>query len=167
LRPSSVIRLAEYLDNLISCMAEHCKEYGTTPNVAPLRITYFSSRRGQGWALQNKLLNRVPGSGRSKFLRKSRALKRLVADLSLDFHKGSLTLAYLCTSDSVASAWSQLDAAHFDINTCFRETLVMLKCFLRALTLENLATFHEILSSPSNSARAKLPSTYLTFGALA
>jgi len=37
--------------------------------------------------------------------------------------------------------WEALDASHYDLNTCLRESVVLFKCFLQALPLEQLPEF--------------------------
>jgi hypothetical protein len=39
-----------------------------------------------------------------------------------------------------------MGAAEYDLNTCLRELLVMLKCFLRVLPANDLALFERTLS---------------------
>jgi len=49
---------------------------------------------------------------------------------------------HLDPGDSAASAsWLALDACHFDLNTCLRETLVLVKSFLVVLPEEQLDIF--------------------------
>ena len=47
--------------------------------------------------------------------------------------------------------WEAMNAAHFDLNTCLRELMVMLKCFLRVLPDVELRSFQKTVSG--NNAR--------------
>lgn len=40
-----------------------------------------------------------------------------------------------------------MDSAHFDWNTCLRESMALLKCFLRALPDDGLRGFQKIVSA--------------------
>ncbi len=56
-----------------------------------------------------------------------------------------------------------MDAAHYDVNTCFRELLVMLKCFLRVLSPDDLALFERMLLRFKTSRRESVPLTDRVF----
>jgi hypothetical protein len=133
-------RFASPLVALLWSLGEHAKHHGTVPNTAPLDPTNFQGARGQRVARFNALLSRVLLSERSQFLYKISTLGEMVADLCHDFCGSAADIA---ESVSMASdtCWSAIDAAHYDLNTCLRETIVLLKSFLRALPDNELGVF--------------------------
>lgn len=53
--------------------------------------------------------------------------------------------------------WDILDASHYDLNTCLRESVVVLKCFLHALPEDQLVDFEtslkeHLIASPARIA---------------
>ena len=52
--------------------------------------------------------------------------------------------------------WKVVDAAHYDLNTCLRETIIMLKSFLHVLPDEELPSFQKSVDS-SWTATAREP----------
>src|SRR5208283_119698 len=92
---------------------------------------------------------------RSQFLHKTSALSELVEDLGISF----LTAAEELEEGSIHSSdryWVLLDVSHYDLNTCLREAVVLLKSFLLALPEKQLADFqatyqHEAEPVPASS----------------
>jgi hypothetical protein len=140
-------RLSESLENTLVSMENHSKEYGTIPSVAPLNPADFHSRRGQRSARRSCLLSRLQLSRHAQFLRKIHALKGIVSNCRSDFRRAAVDLASLgYSAGSSAWLWDSLDAGHFDLNTCLREAIVLLKCFLRVLPSEQLIRFERTAS---------------------
>ncbi|MGC1289649.1 MAG: hypothetical protein WA855_00080, partial [Candidatus Acidiferrales bacterium] len=50
----------------------------------------------------------------------------------------------------------RLDELHYDVNTCLRETVVVLKSFILALPPKNLPLFEDDLSTAASAARELL-----------
>jgi hypothetical protein len=48
--------------------------------------------------------------------------------------------------------WKTIDAAHYDLNTCLRETIVLLKSFLRALPDDQLTGFQKSVTAAWRAA---------------
>jgi hypothetical protein len=52
--------------------------------------------------------------------------------------------------------WAAMDAGHFDLNSCLRESMILLKCFLRVMPDQQLHAFqktvaaHMILANPES-----------------
>lgn len=133
-------RFAGPLTALLWSLGEHAKHYGTIPNAAPLNPGNFQGSRGQRAARMNALLCRILLSGRAQFLHKISALSEIVADLSEDFCSAAedITENIHLSSESI---WAAIDAAHYDLNTCLREAIVLLKSFLLALPTDELDNF--------------------------
>lgn len=133
-------RFASPLVALLWSLGEHAKHHGTVPNAAPLDPSNFQGARGQRVARFSALLCRVLLTERSQFLYKISTLGEMVADLSQDFCAAAADISetgYL-SSDSM---WRVLDSSHYDLNTCLRETIVLLKSFLWALPDDELEVF--------------------------
>ena len=138
---------------LDSLLGEHAKHYGTIPNTAPLDAENFQSAKGQRSARMSGLLSRVLLSQRTQFLHKLGTLQEMVEDLGKEFCNCAEELgAGAATDPSVL--WKIVDADHYDLNTCLRETIVVLKSFLRALPDDQLAGFQKsVFGSWNDSAK--------------
>jgi hypothetical protein len=64
----------------------------------------------------------------------------MVEDLGHEFRHTADELAN-GTSIDPRSDWKALDEAHYDLNTCLRESIVLLKCFLVVVPDDQLAGF--------------------------
>ena len=138
--PALCTRLTDPLAALLRSLADHAKHYGTVPNAAPLTPANFQSPRGQRSARMSGLLSRVLLSHRSQFLHKLSTLHEMVSDLNREFSEAASELSEgpVVRPDRL---WQILDASHFDLNTCLREAVVLLKSFLVAVPVQELAGF--------------------------
>jgi hypothetical protein len=158
--PALCQRLASPLRSLLCAMLEHCKHFGTTPNLAPLDPGNFQNPRSQRVARFNDLFSRVLLTRKSQFLYKIHVLSELVEDLGSSFESTVEELAE-GMSNQPERDWEFLDSVHYDLNTCLRETAVILKSFLHALPEAQLSPFQVTLEeqsavfSPRLSARAR------------
>ena len=97
------------------------------------------------------LLSRVLLTQRSQFLHKIGTLEEMVGDLGKDFR---LTVENLSSGASTPDAdWRVVDAAHYDLNTCLREAIVLLNPFLLVLPEDQLGYVPEDRALPDASAR--------------
>jgi hypothetical protein len=85
-------------------------------------------------------------AGRSRWFHKLESLQRIVQDLRDEFCAAAAELSAGIAIDPAAE-WEALEAIHDDMNTCLREIVVMLKCFLRALPAEEVSSFQQGLES--------------------
>jgi hypothetical protein len=152
--PELCTRFANTLVSLLWSLSEHAKHYGTIPNAAPLDPANFQGSRGQRVARLNSLLCRVLLSERSQFLYKISTLGEMVDDLSQDFCSAAveITGSVSMISDTL---WTAVDAAHYDLNTCLRETIVLLKSFLMALPETELEAFQTTVCVQMEVSRPK------------
>jgi hypothetical protein len=120
------------LEDLLRSMLIHVRHSSVVPNTAPLNSENFRGARGQRIARKNALFSRVLLTQRSQFLHKMTVLQELVDDLGKDF---SAAADELSSGDPFEPQrnWECLDATHFDLNTCFRESIILFKSFLLAL----------------------------------
>jgi len=140
--PALCARLAQPLGALLHGLGEHAKHYGTMANAAPLDPCNFQGSREQRTARMSDLLSRVLLTQRSQFLHKIAILEEMVEDLDKDFRA---TAEEIASGASVqpAAHWHRVDSAHYDLNTCLRESIVLLKSFLRALPVDQLVAFQK------------------------
>jgi hypothetical protein len=139
-------RLTGPLAALIRSLGEHAKHYGTIPNTAPLDAENFQSTKGQRSARMSGLLSSVLLSQRTQFLHKLGTLQEMVEDLGKEFCACAEDLGAGTATDP-GVLWKIVDADHYDLNTCLRETIVVLKSFLQALPDDQLAGFQKSVVS--------------------
>jgi hypothetical protein len=144
--PALCSRLTDRLEGLLASLDEHAKHYGIIPSVAPLDAANFRSARGQRSARMSSMLSRVLLSQRAQFLSKVTSLRDMVTDFDVDFRNAAQHLAGGSTLNC-APLWLALDHNHYDLNTCFRETMILLKCFLRALPDDQLLSFQKTVDT--------------------
>jgi hypothetical protein len=140
--PDLAARLSGNVGALLRGLAGHAKHYGTIPNAAPLDPKNFHGHQEQRTARMSDLLSRVLFTQRSQFLHKIGTLEEMVVDLGKDFR---LTVENLSAGVSLDpdEDWRMVDAAHYDLNTCLREAIVLLKSFLLVLPQDQLDTFQK------------------------
>ena len=154
--PDLCHRFAHPLVALLWSLGEHAKHYGTVPNAAPLDPSNFQGARGQRAARVSSLLCRILFSERSQFLYKLSTLSEMVEDLNQDFCSAAAEIAAEAPVDSNAE-WQAMDAAHYDLNTCLREAIVLLKSFLLALPDDQLESFQATVRTQMGVPRSKKP----------
>jgi hypothetical protein len=149
--------LTQTLAGLLRALSEHAKHYGTIPNAAPLDPANFQGQRGQRSARMSSLLNHVLLSQRLQFLHKVSTLEEMVEDLGKEFRLAADDLAE-GTSLNPKKMWAEVDADHYDLNTCLRETIVVFKSFLIALPESQLGAFQNAVREQSQFQEADVPS---------
>ncbi len=143
--PALCQNLAAPLLGLIRAMQVHSRHFATTPNLAPLNPEHFQNTRNQRLARFNSLFGRLLLTNRSQFLYKLSALAEMTEELAQNYDSAVETLEEGLTARP-DRYWDIMDASHYDLNTCLRESVVVLKCFLHALPDEQLADFHGSLN---------------------
>jgi len=144
--PALCSRLTARLLGLLSSLDVHARHYGIVPSVAPLAVENFRGTHGQRSARASSLLSRILLSQRAQFLSKITALREMLPELCADFADAAEDLASGAAADSKL-LWVTLDQDHFDLNTCLRETMVLLKCFLRVLPDDQLLSFQQTVEA--------------------
>ncbi len=140
--------LTQPLTGLLRALSEHAKHYGIIPNAAPLDPANFQGQRGQRSARMSGLLNHVLFSHRLQFLHKVSTLEEMVVDLGKDFRRAADDLAEGNSLNPI-KMWADVDADHYDLNTCLREAIVVFKSFLIALPEGQLGAFQETVREQS------------------
>jgi hypothetical protein len=144
--PALCARLARCLGALLRALGEHAKHYGTIPNAASLDPSNFQGPKEQRTARMSDLLSRVLLTQRSQFLHKIGTLGEMAGDIDKNFGLAVENLA-VGTSSYTEDEWRVVDDAHYDLNTCLREVIVLLKSFLLVLPQDQLVAFQRTVSS--------------------
>jgi len=144
--PSLCGRLTDRLEALLGALDEHARHYGLTPSVEPLEPANFSSGRGQRSARFSSVLSMVLLPRRLQFLNKIHALRGMVCELVKDFDDAAeeLVSGAVLECDDL---WSTLIQNYCDVDVCFKESMVLLKCFLRVLPPDQLPAFQKTIDS--------------------
>jgi hypothetical protein len=156
--PALCQRTASSLCALLFTMEEHAKHYGTVPNAAPLDAANFRGTRDQRSAKFNEMMSHVLLTQRSQFLYKIRALEDMVQNLKEEFCASAEELAHGEAADPELQ-WCTLDSAHFDLNTCLQETIVILKSFLVVLPEDQILMFNNAVRSLQGPDRRQASSS--------
>ena len=156
LAPALCDKLTASLRSLIRAMFLHARHFGTAPNIAALDPENFQNSRSQKVARFNGILSRVILTRRSQFLQKLSALVELVEDLGRNYDQSAEELAEGLSLDE-DRCWTILDTSHHDLNTCLRETDVLLKSFLLALPEKQLAEFQAAVRDQDRTAKVGVP----------
>ena len=126
------------------------------PNAAPLDPANFQGPRGQRSARMSSLLNHVLLSQRLQFLHKVSTLEEMVEDLGKEFRLAAEDLAEGASLNP--KKWAEVDAGHYDLNTCLREAIVVFKSFLIVLPESQLDAFQNAVREQSQLQEALVPS---------
>jgi hypothetical protein len=151
-------RFSQSLEMLLTCLHRHAKHFGLVPNAAPLDAENFRGSRSQRTAKIAGFLSRILLSQRSQFIHKATTLRDLVTDLNGEFCKTADELISGVYLEN-APFWETLERSHFDLNTCLREAIVLLKSFLVVMPEEQISAFETAVSFRS----ARTPEPALTF----
>ena len=137
LMPSLCVSLTDPLHAILRGFLSHARKFGTVPNVAPLDEANFRGKRSQRVARLSSLLTVVLLTKRSLFSHKIVALEEMIGDIAMDVRVAAEEVAAQ-SSICPDAAWIAIDNSHFDLNTCVRETIVVLKSFLVSLPEDQL-----------------------------
>ncbi len=153
-------RLTRSLAAMLRALHEHAKHYGTVPNAAPMDPGNYQGQPSQRSARMSGLLNRVLLSHRLQFLHKVSTVEEMVEDLGRAFRTAAGDLADGLSTDP-QRMWNEVDADHYDLNTCLREAIVLFKSFLVVLPVAELGAFErtvgEQLQAPANLLAVRRP----------
>jgi hypothetical protein len=135
-------RLSGRLHEVLRVLGEYGRHFDIAPLVTPLRPGYFRGANAQRAARASYLVSGVLFSARARFLRKVRALLKMVAGLQDETRRMARA-----AGEEAGLCWTCLEVFHYDLNTCLRETTIVLKSFLCVLPSAELATFEGRLLS--------------------
>lgn len=155
-------RLARKVGILIHGMKEHGEKMPVLPVVLPLIASNFRHSETRLAARLHWLLHKLMPNLRLRFFHKLRVLQAAVGGLARQF---KATTREIAENQSVKPtvAWQELDYLHYDLNTCLREAIVTMKCFLRGMPEDLFAVFQQQLrgipTTPAEEQAAKLIGT--------
>jgi hypothetical protein len=140
--PALCARLARPVEGVLRTLGDHAKHFGIVPNTAPLEAANFRGAREQRTARINDLLSHLLLTQRSQFLHKIDSLEEMVLSIHKDFSEIACDLGSGASAEPSAD-WRALDDAHFDLNTCLREAIVLLKSFMVVLPDDQVGVFQK------------------------
>ena len=144
--PALCARLARPVEGLLHVLGEHAKHFGIIPNTTPLDASNFRGTREQLTARMDDLLSHVLLTQRSQFLHKIDTLEEMVLSIRKDFCEVASDLGS-GASAAPSLDWHILDDAHFDLNTCLREAIVLLKSFVVVLPDNQVGAFQKSINA--------------------
>lgn len=144
--PGLCARLAVPLERVLHTLGEHAKHFGIVPNIAPLDASNFRGAREQHTARMSDLLSHVLLTQRSQFLHKIDTLADMVLSIREEFYEVASDLGS-GASEAPSEDWRTVDDAHYDLNTCLREAIVVLKSFLVVLPNDQLSVFQKSITA--------------------
>jgi hypothetical protein len=147
---SVIPKLLEYtvrrLTVTLSAMEGHTRQHGTVPNVAPLNTENFQTTQSEELV---RMRNSTAPAIQSRFLYKLSILSELIDNLSADFFRVASKIVAAEATAAPDKLWQALDEIHYDLNTCLRETIVMMKSFLMVLPQDEFEIFKESVITES------------------
>ncbi len=152
-------RLAMSLLTVLRALKEHGRHFGTLPSVAPLNPRFFRGETALSIARKNSLMSKVLFPIRAKFFHKLHDLAETIEELDGEFRDASDEIAEGSSVHPLAH-WQALDILHYDLNTCLRETTVLLKSFLCALPNEEVQPFGQKLQASSQLPPLRTPARF-------
>ncbi len=144
--PALCARVARPVGGLLHTLGEHAKHFGIIPNTAPLNSSTFRGTREQRTARMNDLLSYLLLTQRSQFLHKIDTLEEMVLSIRKGFCEAAFDLGSGASAEP-SSDWRALDDAHFDLNTCLREAIVLLKSFIVVLPDDQVGAFQSSINA--------------------
>ena len=153
--PELAAYFANHLDGILRAMQQHVRIHGAEPNVAPLDPANFLSPDGIQSARRSQLASLVLVTKRRQAIEKIRALRLLMRQIETGLRGAARELISAGAAPLPTPNWEALDALHYDLNTCLRETIVLLKCFLRAIPDAGLAEFQNIAATMHSQPRIR------------
>jgi hypothetical protein len=135
------------LVSALATMGNHARVHGTYSRVEPLNPVFFRGATAHRAASWSSIWHGILFRGRPRFLQKLRVLSKAVQDLTSEFRATAGVLVE-GTSTNPGTRWATLDVLHFDLNTCLRESVVVLKSFLCAVPDSELESLRARLIEP-------------------
>jgi len=136
------------LAEALRALGSHARRHGTYSRVEPLNPVFFRGETGHRFASRNSLLHGIFPGERFRFLQKLRALSKAIEEMTAEFHLSATAIAE-GTSTQPGVCWSELDTLHYDLNTCLRESVVVLKSFIYVLPAAEMKSLQSLLVVPS------------------
>jgi hypothetical protein len=133
-------RLSPLLTAFCDAVPRYSRHVRIFPAVEPLKSSFFRGNTCQSAASWNSFFHWVLFGDRSRFHYKVRLLSDTLGRLEDEFRRAATAISKGTCPQSM-EPWTALDCLHYDFTTCLRENEILLKSFLRALPVQNLAAF--------------------------
>jgi hypothetical protein len=140
-------RLTPSLIALCDTLAAHGQMVSKFPVVEPMNTEFFRGNTGQSAASWNRILHHLLFGARSRFFHKLRILSHTLNQLESEFEEAASEISK-GLSVQPGDCWQRLDTLHYDVNTCLRESEIVLKSFLRMLPEDQLPDLARELNAP-------------------
>jgi hypothetical protein len=140
-------RFCQNLDNILRSLGEHSQAYGTAPSVESLKPSEYKSQYGLHSAVASSLWNLAVHSQPRRFLNKLRTLGAMANHIGKDVCASGELLGSHGATIVPEPHWLTMTEGYWDLNTCLRESVVALKCFLRVLPDDQLSEFRDSVSN--------------------
>lgn len=148
-------RFAAGLLSHCTILADNGRSVSDLPAVEPLKPEFFRSMIGRRAACWSELVHLVLFGDRARFFQKLRILSETLCELDREFKKVSEGLSE-GVSEQSDGYWKTLECIQYDITTCLRESEVLFKSFLRALSTDQTLVLAAAFESPRASKRLRL-----------
>jgi hypothetical protein len=145
-------RLADELLSGCHVIEDEARHLADVPAVEPLDPADFRSASILWPVTFSRIFQQVAFGARNRFFYKVRTVERIVESLAADFSE-SLGDLRDTTPPSALESWDALERIHNDLNVCLRESEVVLKSFLRALTTPSAEQVLMRLEVPAHRRR--------------
>jgi hypothetical protein len=139
-------RLSPQLLEALKALDEHSRKSRKFPQVAPLNADFFRGSTARRVAAMQEVMHSLVPTRRARFTHKLEALEQIIEEVSKEYREAAEEISGGASTDP-ANHWEALDLLHYDLNTCLRETLVILKSFLLALSSGQFESFQERLAA--------------------
>src|SRR5579862_170724 len=151
-------RLSDRQRDVLRALEEHSRRFRTGANIAPLRPDFFRSDAAQRVARGHALMSLAIFRARTRFRHKIAAIAKVIAELRREALEIGEQIAQ-GNAVRLPRRWGQLEVLHYDLNTCLRETTIVMKSFFCVLPEEELAPFRKRLFSlvPAIALRVHRP----------
>jgi hypothetical protein len=137
-------RVAGRLLEAIEALQEVAARLNQFPAVEPLRPEFFRGEKAVRAAWWNAVLHGPLWQAKLRLVHKLWTLRSSVRELRDEFGATADEIAGgMCIEPT--SRWELLEVLHFDLNTLLRETTVMLKSFLLAISTDEFESFQRRL----------------------
>jgi hypothetical protein len=139
-------RLGIQLLEALRVLDDYGRKSRKYPQVAPLNADFFRGATAQRIAAMEEVMHRLMPTRRARFTHKLEALGQAVQELSKEYRAAAEEIAAGASTDP-AKHWEALELLQYDLNTCLRETIVILKSFLLTLSSGQFEAFQERLTA--------------------
>lgn len=138
-------RLAEHLVAALTAVEEEARGLQSTLTVVPLNPEFFRGEKAVRAAWWNAIVHGALLFPRLRLFHKLWTMRKTAQGLHTDFRAAASEIIDGTSIDPLAT-WALIEELHFDLTTLLRETTVLLKSFLLALSSDGFVSFQRRLA---------------------